>query len=70
MLRPFLALTACDPAAQIRELEKKAEVQSLRHEELMLEMSSLKKQNKYKNSQDGSPDGTITPGEGADPGVD
>ncbi|XP_043216673.1 peripheral-type benzodiazepine receptor-associated protein 1-like isoform X3 [Amphibalanus amphitrite] len=47
--------------SKIRELEKKAEVQSLRHEELMLEMSSLKKQNKYKNSQDGSPDGTITP---------
>ena len=48
--------------SQIRELEKKAEVQSLRHEELMLEMSSLKKQNKYKTSQDGSPEGTITPG--------
>ncbi|XP_037091417.1 peripheral-type benzodiazepine receptor-associated protein 1-like [Pollicipes pollicipes] len=47
--------------SKIRELEKKAEVQSLRHEELMLEMSSLKKQSKYKLSQNGSPEGTITP---------
>ncbi|KAB7495451.1 hypothetical protein Anas_02131, partial [Armadillidium nasatum] len=29
--------------SKIRELEKKAEVQSLRHEELLLEMQSLKK---------------------------
>ncbi|XP_037076766.1 LOW QUALITY PROTEIN: RIMS-binding protein 2-like [Pollicipes pollicipes] len=47
--------------SKVRELEKKAEVQGLRHEELMLEMSSLKKQNKYKGWPDGSPDGTITP---------
>ncbi|KAF0299605.1 hypothetical protein FJT64_027692 [Amphibalanus amphitrite] len=45
----------------LRELEKKAEVQSLRHEELVLEMAAIKKQSKTKNWIDASPEGTVTP---------
>ena len=38
-------------------------MQSLRHEELLLEMSSIKKQARARSWLDGSPEGTVTPGE-------
>ena len=47
---------------QLRELEKKSEVQSLRHEELGLEVSAMKKQSKTRAWIDASPEGTVTPG--------
>ena len=37
----------------------------MRHEELLLEMSSIKKQARARTWMDGSPEGTVTPGEKA-----
>ena len=37
-------------------------MQSLRNEELVLEMSAIKKQSKTKSWIDASPEGTVTPG--------
>lgn len=36
-------LSRCPPQSKIRELEKKTELQNVRHEELLLEMASIKR---------------------------